>query len=245
MTSKATISPKNERILHTKSGNCCAMCGIILVDEANVCIGENAHIYGEKPTAARYNPNLSSDFVNSEENLIFLCCNCHKIIDSNPDQYSADTLLELKKNHEQKVRKTSNIPFLTDDVNNALRQITSLVSLADNFNKNYVNYKVCYNERTDIDVYNRCVDMVNSTIQLNDFMWKYYLQLDSIGYTTKIEEVINFLPEFYDATDFFSIGEMPITITNFLMCFCNSDKYSEYVSKCNDLICNLKHNFDV
>ena len=57
MSSKATISKKAERLLHTKSGNRCAMCKAVLVDVGNpfaACVGENAHIYGEKPDAARY-----------------------------------------------------------------------------------------------------------------------------------------------------------------------------------------------
>ncbi len=50
MANKVTISPKNQRLLHSKSGNRCAMCKMLLTDPANenaACIGENAHIYGE------------------------------------------------------------------------------------------------------------------------------------------------------------------------------------------------------
>jgi len=57
MANKANISKINERLLHTKSGNRCAMCKILLVDPNNpstACIGENAHIYGEKADAACY-----------------------------------------------------------------------------------------------------------------------------------------------------------------------------------------------
>lgn len=75
MSSKATISKKAERLLHTKSGNRCAMCKAVLVDVGNpfaACVGENAHIYGEKPDAARYDAAKDSSFVNSEQNLIFL-----------------------------------------------------------------------------------------------------------------------------------------------------------------------------
>lgn len=48
MSNKATISKRDERLLHTKSGNRCAMCKTILVDVGNpsaACVGENAHIY--------------------------------------------------------------------------------------------------------------------------------------------------------------------------------------------------------
>lgn len=103
MSNKVNISEKNQRLLHTKSGNRCAICKCVLVEpssENTTCIGENAHIFGEKPGAARYDANKDSDYVNSEKNLIYLCCNCHKTIDSDVDSYSAGYLLELKHNHE-------------------------------------------------------------------------------------------------------------------------------------------------
>ena len=104
MSNKATISKRDERLLHTKSGNRCAMCKTILVDVGNpsaACVGENAHIYGEKPDAARYDATKDSSFVNSEQNLIFLCCNCHKKIDTDVASYPANELFALKAQHEQ------------------------------------------------------------------------------------------------------------------------------------------------
>lgn len=84
------------------------MCKILLVDPNNAtaaCIGENAHIYGEKPEAARYDPNQDEKFVNSEGNLIFLCCNCHKKIDTDVSSYPPTLLFELKSKHEQWVEQ--------------------------------------------------------------------------------------------------------------------------------------------
>jgi hypothetical protein len=103
MASKVSISKRNERILHSKSGNRCALCKEILADPNNpdtACIGENAHIYGEKPDAARYDANQDAAFVNSEKNLIFLCCNCHKKIDTDISSYSPKFLFDLKRKHE-------------------------------------------------------------------------------------------------------------------------------------------------
>ena len=79
MANKATITPSNERKLQAKSGNRCAICKTVLVEPGNAnaaCIGENAHIYGENPGAARYNSSKEVSFVNSEQNLIFLCVIC-------------------------------------------------------------------------------------------------------------------------------------------------------------------------
>lgn len=101
--SKATITNKNERKLHSKSRNRCAMCKCVLVDVDNpnaACVGENAHIYGEKPGSARYDASKDKSFVNSEQNLIFLCCNCHKKIDTDVNSYPPEKLFELKSKHE-------------------------------------------------------------------------------------------------------------------------------------------------
>lgn len=103
MSNKATISKRDERLLHTKSGNRCAMCKTLLVDVGHpsaACVGENAHIYGEKPDAARYDPTKDASFVNSEQNLIFLCCNCHKKVDTDVASYPANQLFALKMRHE-------------------------------------------------------------------------------------------------------------------------------------------------
>ena len=95
------ISLKEQRKLHAKSGNRCAICKTILVDVKNVdaaCIGQNSHIYGEKPRAARYDATKDETFVNSEENLIFLCCNCHTKIDNEEKDYPPERLFEIKNN---------------------------------------------------------------------------------------------------------------------------------------------------
>lgn len=101
---KASIKPRYQRLLHAKSGNHCAMCKRRLVDGSSndtACVGENAHIYGEKPGSARYEVEKSSDFVNSYENLIFLCTSCHKIVDTEVDSFPVHKLLEIKKQHEK------------------------------------------------------------------------------------------------------------------------------------------------
>lgn len=104
MATKATITKRNERLLHTKSGNRCAICKTLLVDPTKPslgCLGENAHIYGEKSDAARYNATKDTAYINSEANLIFLCCNCHTKIDNDAVLYPVELLFDLKNRHEQ------------------------------------------------------------------------------------------------------------------------------------------------
>ena len=104
---RAVITPKEERILHTRSGGFCALCGTVLTvsisDEAYKCIGENAHICGERPKAARYNKEISETERNSYKNLIYLCANCHTVIDSDEKKYTVDELHRIKNEHEMKV----------------------------------------------------------------------------------------------------------------------------------------------
>jgi hypothetical protein len=80
------------------------MCRRLLVDgESNdsACLGENAHIYGEKEGAARYDATLEAGFVNSYENLIFLCSACHTKVDGEVDNFPPEKLMELKSEHEK------------------------------------------------------------------------------------------------------------------------------------------------
>lgn len=108
MSSKATIPPSHQRKLHAKSGNRCAKCKTLLVDGATndtKCIGANAHIYGEKPGAARYDASLPENYVNSYENLIFLCANCHLKVDGEEASFPVEVLHKMKAEHENWVEK--------------------------------------------------------------------------------------------------------------------------------------------
>jgi hypothetical protein len=103
---KATISQKEQKKLHAKSGNRCAMpdCTNVLIDTNGIIIGENAHIYGENPESARYDATKEEKFVNSEKNMIFICRNCHKKIDTDIITYTLDRLFDIKAKHEEFVR---------------------------------------------------------------------------------------------------------------------------------------------
>lgn len=60
-------------------------------DKATI-IGEAAHIYGARPGAVRFNPKMT-DVARAEiTNGIWLCRNCHKIIDRDPDDHPFDLL---------------------------------------------------------------------------------------------------------------------------------------------------------
>ncbi len=106
-----SISDKTRKRLWAKSGNRCAISKIELVcdptgetDES--IIGEECHICARNPGGPRYNANLSEVDVDEYNNLILLSRNYHKIIDDNPRYYTSERLHNIKKSHEERVRKT-------------------------------------------------------------------------------------------------------------------------------------------
>lgn len=64
-------------------------------------LGEIGHIHGLRPEAPRFASWLSAKEVNAYENLLLLCPSCHKKVDRvHVEDYPADRLLEIKRDHE-------------------------------------------------------------------------------------------------------------------------------------------------
>lgn len=71
--------------------------------EKAVMLGEAAHIRGAKPNSARYDPSMS-DVTRAEiTNGIWLCCNCHTLVDRDEVRFDADLLFAWRKEHEDRV----------------------------------------------------------------------------------------------------------------------------------------------
>ena len=101
------VSSRNRHIVLTKSGNRCAFpdCNQILVVEhceSGNCsfVAQIAHIKGEKPGSARYDPNMKTDR-NNPGNLLVLCPTHHTLIDASPNEYSVEKLNDMKLSHEK------------------------------------------------------------------------------------------------------------------------------------------------
>lgn len=66
-------------------------------------VGESAHIYGANPGSARYDPAMESIDRSAITNAIWLCGNCHKMVDDDEVRYPAGLLFEWQRSHEQRI----------------------------------------------------------------------------------------------------------------------------------------------
>lgn len=106
--SKTKVSEKIIYTLWGRAGGVCEMCGNPLtIDSLTKRLwsrGYIAHIYGERPKAARYDKVLSKKYCNDINYLMLLCDSCHRLIDKEEkDSYDAPLLIKIKKQHEERV----------------------------------------------------------------------------------------------------------------------------------------------
>lgn len=104
----SNIANKDMKILCIRSGNRCAFpkCNVILVKDKTEydnesIVADMAHIRGEKPTAPRYDEDMTGKERNNYSNLILLCKLHHKMVDDQPNTYSVKKLLEMRSSHEK------------------------------------------------------------------------------------------------------------------------------------------------
>lgn len=111
------ISTRTRKSLWAKSGNRCAICRLELVQdeegEENLIIGQECHIVSSKTDGPRGDQQLHCNDFDDFENLLLLCANDHKRIDTLIDIYSVDKLVKLKESHEEWVKSTLSADPLT------------------------------------------------------------------------------------------------------------------------------------
>jgi hypothetical protein len=78
-------------------------CGPAEETTSSINIGEAAHIYGRTTASARHKADLSLAELSDITNGIWLCRNCHKLIDNDPVRFPAELLFEWRRLHEKTV----------------------------------------------------------------------------------------------------------------------------------------------
>jgi hypothetical protein len=105
------ITDRTRKILWGRSGNLCAYCRRVLVEDGTELsgesvVGDEAHIIGEKPLAARGHLGVGRTDLDEYDNLILLCKVHHKLVDDQPEEYPVERLREMKEAHERWVKET-------------------------------------------------------------------------------------------------------------------------------------------
>ena len=108
-----------------RSGGCCSVCGVLTIFplesdiNKSLNIGAACHIH----PASIYGPRANKKYrdenkqkINSIENGIWACLNCHKEIDSEPNKFTVEKLLDFKKKHESVILKIKNEKIKINDI---------------------------------------------------------------------------------------------------------------------------------
>lgn len=104
------ISPADLKALLQKSGNRCAFptCPTMLTtqesDDSTVILSNVAHIVAQREDGPRGKFSLPLERRDEESNLILLCPEHHKVIDSKPQLYTVERLRGMKEEHEKLVQ---------------------------------------------------------------------------------------------------------------------------------------------
>jgi hypothetical protein len=81
------------------------------VTQESVNIADKAHIYSFSPIGSRGNVGIPDSLLNSSENLLLICGECHRKIDKSHDggRYPVDFLRRMKIEHETRVERVTGI----------------------------------------------------------------------------------------------------------------------------------------
>lgn len=79
----------------------------VTMDECN--ISNYAHIIGDSPNGPRGDKEKSKELAQDINNLILLCPECHKLVDSNVKKYTVEILKQMKKEHEERIIRVTGI----------------------------------------------------------------------------------------------------------------------------------------
>lgn len=98
-------------------------------EKKSTVIGEAAHIYGARQNSKRYNSNMSDAARAEITNSIWLCRNCHKLIDTDEQKYTSNILFAWREQHEEYIQ--SELGSVTDRIQ--LEEQTAELSLFQNY----------------------------------------------------------------------------------------------------------------
>lgn len=106
---------------------------------------QTAHIHAVSENGPRNIAGMTRDELNNLDNLMLLCYDDHKMIDSNPDSFSDQFLVDQKKRHEQRIRNVTGInPKQSCQI---MTYFCGTTECADLFHKNLLRQALLYSQK--------------------------------------------------------------------------------------------------
>lgn len=118
---RPVIKQIDKRKLWVRSGGRCAICNTYLLDlDYDVSIGEMAHIVGwnRSVKSPRGEAALHLDSRNTVDNLILLCADHHKIVDTKEllEEFKLERLMQHKADHEKRIHDLTDLKINSESV---------------------------------------------------------------------------------------------------------------------------------
>lgn len=100
---RTEITESDRRHIIGQSGGCCNKCRIQLFLENSfgekTRLGDDAHIVAASMDGPRGESKLNAKNRSTSKNIMLLCKNCHAEVDQQPNLFTVDALLQMRKNH--------------------------------------------------------------------------------------------------------------------------------------------------
>ena len=96
------------KIIWAKSGGVCAFPGCnqeLIGNTSNDIIGQICHIVAQKEEGPRGIIDYPKEKIDNEDNLILLCPNHHRIIDTDTNTYTVEAIKYMKLSHESHIKE--------------------------------------------------------------------------------------------------------------------------------------------
>lgn len=121
--SVTSISSKNKNLLWAVSAGRCEYIGCNKVLHTDILTNKKcnsayiAHIVGDEPTGPRGDIKRSKLLANDINNLMLLCDTHHRMVDEDEITYTEPCLLEMKRQHEERIRRITDIaPNMSSEI---------------------------------------------------------------------------------------------------------------------------------
>lgn len=205
-------------------------------------IGVAAHICAAAPGGPRYDEKMSAEERSSIYNGIWLCQNCAHLIDTDTQRYTVDVLQTIKAKAEAKAHVKISLNTHESDItisdelkNHMITNIRIMKEWAKYLRNESDNYHPATIYADDVRIYNVCVDIYSSIVQLVNTEMQNHIQLKQARLDDLIFELRDMIPEFYDE-HIDGTGTNMIATTFDYTKFFESDDGGKFIKKCKKLI---------